>query len=194
MTDERVDPRILRTRETVLRGTLALVADRGFGGLTIEEIAERANVAPSTIYRHWKGLDAVVLDAVEVEIQVDIDIPDTGSLRDDLVILMLEWSRVLRGDKYGAIAPHLISAAALDPKIRDAVIKFGLEREAAEVTVLDRGVSRGDLPGHVDTRAALEFLTAPIFWRAYVGYDPIDDEWIVKHVDLTLELIKHWPQ
>jgi AcrR family transcriptional regulator len=190
---ERVDPRILRTREAVLQATLALAGERGFGGLTIEEIAHRANVAPSTIYRHWNGLSEIVRDAVEVEIQIDIEVPDTGSIRDDLVFIMLEWARVVRGDRYGAVAPHLVSAAALDADIREVMIRVGREREAAELAVLDRGVSRGELPKYLDTNRALELLTAPIFWRAYGGYESIDDEWVVKHVDLVLELIKKWP-
>ena len=49
------DPRIERTRQVVLDAALALVAESGYGAVTIEAVAARSGVAKSTIYRHWPG-------------------------------------------------------------------------------------------------------------------------------------------
>jgi AcrR family transcriptional regulator len=50
---KRVDPRVKRTRELIVRAFEDLVAERGHTGLTVQEIAERATVNRATFYAHF---------------------------------------------------------------------------------------------------------------------------------------------
>jgi AcrR family transcriptional regulator len=53
-TVERVDPRVKRTRELIVRAFGELVAEKGHRGLTVQEIAERATVNRATFYAHFR--------------------------------------------------------------------------------------------------------------------------------------------
>lgn len=46
-----------RTRQALLDGTLALAAERGFGALSLREIARSAGIVPTAFYRHFASLD-----------------------------------------------------------------------------------------------------------------------------------------
>ncbi len=81
------DPRVVRSRAAVVEATLALVAEVGIGETTVDAIAERSGVAKTTIYRHWTGKPAIVLDALSSVMAPPAD-PDTGTVRDDLVVLL----------------------------------------------------------------------------------------------------------
>ena len=51
----------LATREALRVAALELLADRDFASVTVEEICERADVAPSTFFRHFPTKEDVVL-------------------------------------------------------------------------------------------------------------------------------------
>ena len=50
---ERVDPRVRRTRELIVRAFDELVAEKGHTGLTVQEIAGRATINRATFYAHF---------------------------------------------------------------------------------------------------------------------------------------------
>src|SRR5215208_5465120 len=52
--EKRVDPRVKRTRELIVRAFGELVKEKGHRGLTVQEIAERATVNRATFYDHFR--------------------------------------------------------------------------------------------------------------------------------------------
>ena len=76
MTGSVPDPRIERSRRVILEATLDELADGGYGALTVEGVARRANVGKATIYRHWDGKTDLVADAVATLKQM-VQPPDT---------------------------------------------------------------------------------------------------------------------
>lgn len=71
MTDQgasRVE-RKERTRQALLVGTLALAAERGFGALSLREIARSAGIVPTAFYRHFDSLDDLGATLVDEGVQ-----------------------------------------------------------------------------------------------------------------------------
>ena len=58
-------PRDASVDVRVLRETFDLLAEKGFRGLRIDEVARRAGVPKSTIYRRWSSLVELAVDAVD---------------------------------------------------------------------------------------------------------------------------------
>lgn len=58
-------PRDASVDVRVLRETFGLLAEKGFRGLRIDEVARRAGVPKSTIYRRWPSLVDLAVDAVD---------------------------------------------------------------------------------------------------------------------------------
>jgi AcrR family transcriptional regulator len=99
-------PRSQQVVEKVREATMTELARVGFPGLTIEGVAEAANVNRTTIYRRWPSKDALLLAVLEPRLQRFDQDPATGSLDGDLLALMLiigetpalsEWQAWLAG-------------------------------------------------------------------------------------------------
>ena len=71
--DKRVDPRVKRTRELIIRAFNELVAEKGHTGLTVQEIAERATINRATFYAHFNDqyelFDHVISEAFREELR-----------------------------------------------------------------------------------------------------------------------------
>ncbi|HWU59132.1 MAG TPA: helix-turn-helix domain-containing protein, partial [Microbacteriaceae bacterium] len=58
----------------------------GFGKLTMESVAVRARTGIAVLYRRWANKDELVLAAIEhYRNGHPVDVPDTGTLRGDLI-------------------------------------------------------------------------------------------------------------
>lgn len=188
--DRRADrspgrPRSERAHRAILDATLELLAEEGWSGLTIEGIADRAGVGKATIYRRWDNLQQVLTAAVE-EFVSEIVIPDTGSLRSDLLGLMKGAVEVYRG-RPGRIMPGLVAAMARHSEVATAVRDgFLAERRRALKAVLDRGIDRGELRRDIDGELLLDFLGGPLFYRLLITGGAIDEELARGTVDMML--------
>lgn len=72
-TVEKMDPRVKRTRELIIRAFGELVDEKGHRGLTVQEIAERATVNRATFYDHFRDqyelLDYFISEAFRGELR-----------------------------------------------------------------------------------------------------------------------------
>ena len=91
----RTGGRSARVREAVLKATLHAVAEHGADAVSISEIARQAEVHETSIYRRWPTKEHLVLDALLDYSEAKLPIPDTGTLRDDLVAFATEVTAYL---------------------------------------------------------------------------------------------------
>src|SRR5712692_2143971 len=82
---KRGRPRSKLADSAILRAATDLMAERGLGAMSIEEVACRAGVGKATIYRRWPSRGALALDVFLAEFQQQQPLPDTGTLRGDLL-------------------------------------------------------------------------------------------------------------
>jgi AcrR family transcriptional regulator len=141
----------------------------------MEAIAARAGVGKATLYRRWKSPEEVVTAAVADFVE-EIRVPDTGSLEEDLLELMTQAVAVYRGTA-GRLLPGLLAAMAAHGSVAHAVRTRFLEgRRSALAKVVERGVTRGDLPPDIDVPLVLDFLGGPLFYRLLVTDGALDDD------------------
>ncbi|MGH3126115.1 MAG: TetR-like C-terminal domain-containing protein, partial [Streptosporangiaceae bacterium] len=137
------------SRDLVLReAALALLAEVGYDRLTMDAVAARARAAKTTIYRRWPGKAELVVDAL-TSLKGAPEIPDTGSLRQDL--RALAESITSPESQFGAqVTIGMVSALARDAELRRVFReKFIAPRMAGFRTVFERAVARGEMPaGH----------------------------------------------
>lgn len=178
-------PRSQEATRAILEAAIDGLAEDGYEGLTMEGVAARAGVGKTTVYRRWSSKEALVRAAVETFVSW-IPIPDTGSVRDDLLALERQAVSVYRG-KPGRLMPALVSAMArsrsLAATIRDDFLR---SRRAALRTVLRKGQARGELRSDADLELALDFLGGPLFYRLLVTGGPLDERLAEGVVDVML--------
>jgi AcrR family transcriptional regulator len=136
------------SRDVALReSALALLGEVGYDRLTMDAVAARAGAGKTTIYRRWQSKAELVVDAVN-SLKGDHEVPDTGSLRQDLHAMA---SDIINGERHlGALTVGMVNALAHDAELRRVFReKFIAPRMAGFRTVFERAVARGEMPaGH----------------------------------------------
>jgi AcrR family transcriptional regulator len=180
-------PRDARTDRAILDATLELIAERGVYEFRTEDVAARAGVGKGAIYRRYGSKDELVTAAIAGLVSEEIVVPDTGSTRGDLVLLMREAVELYRGSLAARLMPNLIGAMAQKPTLAKAVRKgFLVGRRAALSEVLRRGIERADLRPDLDLELALDVLGGPLFYRLLVTGGPIDEQLAEGVADLII--------
>jgi AcrR family transcriptional regulator len=157
-------------RLAVLHAADDLLAERGFGGVTIEGIAARAGVAKQTIYRWWSSKVDILLDTLIDDASGQLAAPDTGPAAEAARRYLLSLAHFLTEEPAGKVLLALIGEAQHDP----AVARVFHERYLApqrekERAVLQRGITSGELSAGLDIDAVLDALSGPILYRALTG-------------------------
>lgn len=182
-----VDPRIERSRETVLAATLDLLGEVGYGHLTIEAVAARSGVAKSTIYRHWSGKAELVTEAFTEMKRAGYEPPPPGPMRERVIAHLQELAHGVTDPNWRvACLPALIDAAARDAEMAalcGQLAEMGLGRL---VSLLDEGLAAGELPAETDTTLLADALTGPVLMRALFHRPAVDPDDVPALVDQLL--------
>lgn len=175
-----------RQAELLYRVVLDLLRERGFDAVAIETVAQRAKVNKTTIYRWWPSKDALVADALIHAELLDLDIPDTGTLRGDLIALVRQVRRLLTGADTAPIAASVFAAATTHPKLAELTRDFFTDRLRRERVIFERAQSRGELTGHVDVTLAIDLLLGAVWTRVVLRQQETDEDFDAMVADLLL--------
>lgn len=156
----------------------------GIDRLSIVDVARRAGVHDTTVYRRWPTKASLAISAILNVAEASLLAPDTGSLRDDLRELLTEIARFVQSPEGGLL---LQLAAGKDlPEYAAAREYFDTERFTPGTAVLERAEQRGQIRHGLDHRLVMELLIGPLHVRALLTNGPLDDATIDTVVDLAL--------
>lgn len=176
----------MRAHQAVLRATLEAFAAEGFRGLTIEDVAERAGVAKTTIYRWWPSKLALLLEAISV-VRQKPGVPDTGSVRGDAVAHVGEFIELHRDPRVARMLADLVAEAARTPELGAARPRFVAAQREPLRLALERGIARGELPADLDYELAMDLLLAPVVNRALATGGALEQGLAERIVDSVLD-------
>lgn len=165
--------RTARTRAAVLEAALDELAERGWDQASVETIASRAGVHKTTVYRRWGSKDRLVAEALEAAADQRIQIPDTGDIDQDLRALARAVLAILTSRDGAATVRALVAGAQDSPDVGRVVRRFWATRLAHVGPLVDRAVSRGQLPNGTDPDDLMRYLAAPLFHRLLVTAEPL---------------------
>ena len=173
--------------DAILRATLELLAESGYDQLTIDAVAARARSSKATIYRRWPGKAALVSTAVRRHAgQPAAAVPDTGSLRSDLLAALQAMRSSLSGQD-AALILGLLSAMHRDPELAGAVREQVLHAKREVFgAVIARAAARGQVPATADGALLAEISSAVLLSRLLVTGEPLDDAFTQHLVDAVL--------
>jgi AcrR family transcriptional regulator len=184
---QRGRPRSQEADQAILTATVELLADRGLSAMSIEEVAARAGVGKTTIYRRWPSKGLLALDAFVTSFREAQPPNDTGTLRGDLLAALRAWVRAVTQTPMGPMLTSLIAEAQHDPELRGAWRDRVLEPLRVQHRVmLDRAVERGEIPASVDREVVLDLFFGAAEHRLLLGHLPMTDAFIDAVVDVIL--------
>ncbi|TCO54319.1 TetR/AcrR family transcriptional regulator [Actinocrispum wychmicini] len=174
----------------ITEAVLDELAAQGYGRLSMEAVAKRADVSKSALYRRWPSKQDMVI-AVLSEFSVPLaEIPDTGSLRGDLLETLRAVHDWLTHPRFATILPDLTAEAARNPTLAAAIAAtIGEPRRALGAATLRRAINRGELPTNLNLELALDLTAAPIYWRLTVRQAPIEPTYLDQLVDHILRAL-----
>ncbi len=176
--------RSARVRTAVLQAATELIAERGYGTFSVAEVAARAGVADSSIYRRWGTLEALLMDAVVSRLTEHSPMPDTGSLDGDLRSFAAKVAEDVTGPDGLALLRTVVTALATGPDGESARDRFLAIRSEQLQGMLERARARGeDAP---DVLEVLDGILAPIYVRVLFGVVPLAPDYIDDLVDHML--------
>ena len=165
-----------RLRAAVLAATLDELTTSGFSGLTMDNVARRAGVHKTSLYRNWKDRASLVADALAENVATGVPIPDTGSVETDLrqyAQALIGWLTSPLGR--AVLGATISDAARAEPEIAEIERRFYVDRLQRARAMIARAVTRGELPGDIDPDAVIKTVLAPIYLRVLITAEPVDE-------------------
>ncbi len=191
---QRPGGRAARVRSVVLKTTAEMLAEVGYDEMSVEEVATRAGVHKTTVYRRWSTKSALIADAIRVSSQENVPIPDTGSLRGDLQALARSVAATIGSTDGARRSRSLAAAGTMSEELAADMHAFWAERLSASGTVIDRAIARGELPASCDPNLIIETLIGPLWVRLLLTGEPITADLADRVADLVTDGATLWQQ
>lgn len=186
-------PRSAQADLAILDATRAALVTLGWGKLTMSDVAARAGVAKTTLYRRWANKHDLVVDAVAVLFD-ELELPDRGSLRADVEGVVLQFAALLERPEAKtalmAVVAESTTDAALRLRVREAVVN---RQKRLVVAGRARAQRRGEIPpdpaGSDPTPQIdliFDVIAGAVIHRTLVTCEPIDADWAERFTAVLL--------
>jgi AcrR family transcriptional regulator len=187
-------PRDAAVDRRVLYAAWDLLLTGGYAGLNVDEVAERAAVAKTTLYRRWPTKDHLAIAVVTRTIQ-PVAVPDTGDLCHDLTEFATTLATSLhtyrmtgRSDGVSAgLVAELVAAAARHPDLGDLVRSLHARRHAMLLARLRRAGEQEGLRPDIDHAVLIDQVCGPIYYRVLITGAAADHDYAERLVSAVLE-------
>ena len=165
--------RTARVRAAILDAAVAELIESGYAALSVDRIANRAGTTRPTIYRRWGGIDGLLVDAIDAFAADAANVPDTGDIDHDLQLWARSILRMLTGPVSGALVRALFGGAGDSPHVRGLRHRFWTTRVALVRPMVERAITRGQLPVGTDADEVIRHVGAPLYYRLLVLDQPL---------------------
>ena len=160
-------PLPLRERQRLMRESAildaahALIADRGYDAMTMDELADRVGISKPTLYQHFPSKEAIAVRAVLLRMEgcldyiraVDRSLPAAQRLR--RVVAWVVNERFAHGQTaFGAAKSALVPVVRAYPEYREA---YG-QMVAAVSAMVEEAKADGDISPTLCTRPIVQMV------------------------------------
>ncbi|MEU6554697.1 TetR/AcrR family transcriptional regulator [Streptomyces sp. NPDC046915] len=186
-------PRSAAADTAILAATREALVELGWSRLTLGDVAMRAGVAKTTLYRRWAGKNELVVDAV-AELFDELELPDRGSLAADIEGVVLQFAAILARPEAKSGLMAAVAESTRDDALRERVRASIVDRQKR--LVLEgraRAQARGELPPEPDPAEAartadliFDVVAGAVVHRTLVSGKPANEEWVQSFTRLLL--------
>jgi AcrR family transcriptional regulator len=178
MTTDLGRPRDPRIDDSVLRATVELLGTSGYADLSVDAIAKRAGTSKPAIYRRWPSKAHLVHEAV-FPISEATELPDTGSLAEDVREMVRRSTGVLTTPAARAAMPGLLAEMATDPSLHVKLLdRFGDVTSRGMTDRLDKAKSRGEVRTDVTAVDLVDAIVGMALMAIITRNHELDDSWV----------------
>lgn len=194
-TEAASRPRVEGERELeILEATLDVLAEVGYDLLTMDAVAARAKASKATLYRRWRGKPELVVAAVRHHHTTTATVPDTGTLRGDLLAAYCGTGGI-DDPQAQAVLAAVVTAMGRDPEFAEVYRRdFIGPKVAASRTIYERARERGEVHADVDLTILAPSLAGIVLHRAFLLGEPVTPDLVGRVLDeVILPAALHGP-
>ncbi len=170
----------------ILAAAIDVLAEVGYDGMTLDMVAARARAGKATLYRRWPSKAELVIDAVACLRAADLEqvvLPDTGTLRGDLVAMIKPHS-LEDGERKLKVMAGLMSMLSRTPELAEAANAAIVEpRAAVGRALMKRAVERGEISASCDIETLSLISPSMAAYRLLILRKPVDRAFLVSLID-----------
>lgn len=178
-------PRSAAADAAILAATREALVELGWSKLTLGDVATRAGVAKTTLYRRWSGKNELVVDAV-AELFAELELADRGSLAADIEGVVLQFAAILARPEAKSGLMAVVAESTRDDALR-ARIRASIVDPQKDLVLEGRAraQARGELPPETAPEEAartvdliFDVVAGAVVHRTLVSAEPADEEWV----------------
>lgn len=181
----RTGGRSERVVRDVLRAAMDELSRAGYGPMRVDEVAARAGVNKTTVYRRWPTKADLVAAAVKRIAGHDRGYEDTGSLRGDLVAMLNHVRELSKWPELRAVS-RIIDEARENPELEPITRVLRKNATDARAEIVVRAKARGELAQDLDGLLFLDALVMPIAFRIARYGEDVEERQVEALVDMVL--------
>jgi AcrR family transcriptional regulator len=188
MSLTRGRPRDPATDEAILGAARQLLAERGWSELTMADVAARAGVAKTTLYRRWHGKAELVVDATAAVFD-RLTLDDHGSLAADVEAVVRQLAALLAQPDTHAALLALAAESGRDPALHERFRTTVIERQFCLVRRgRENATARGEAfpVSPTDDDMIFDMVVGTMVQRILIHRRPVDDAYITRFVAVLL--------
>ncbi|OWA35798.1 TetR family transcriptional regulator [Saccharibacillus sp. O16] len=162
--------------EKILEAAIDILAESSFDGMTMDKVAARAKAGKATMYRRWSSKGELVRDALAWmnRSHLDLDhLPDSGNLREDLLLLIRPQSMAEEERKLRVLAG--LGSFLQHPEFGDTGMAGIFDPWAdANLQLMKRAAARGEISKHANLELACWVITSTSAFHGLVERKPFE--------------------
>lgn len=182
----RPSGRSARVGQDVMEATIAILTERGSHDVTFEQVAEKAGVNRTTLYRRWKSKSRLIAWAMLEFMDEQIPQPDAGNIRDDLVDMLTSINTFMGTPLATTFFQVMGVEARTDKAIAEAARDYWDTRSQLFQKVISRAIERGELAADTDADRLSERVFGPFYFRLFTRAGRFKKADLAKIVDSAL--------
>jgi AcrR family transcriptional regulator len=180
-TRPRGRPRSEAAEKAVMDAVYAFLEERSVRELTMEGIAERANVGKPTLYKWWPSKAALVMAVLQERLVPKAPKLEPGSAKTAEETIRGLMHRIVRAfnGMFGKVFADLIAEGQNDPGLLSDLYEKHLgQRRNALVAEIERGKQAGEFYPEVDAELLVDSLIGPIYYRLLMKTAPLTEAYV----------------
>ncbi len=167
----------------IFEATLDELTAVGYSKLKMEHVANRARASKGSLYRRWSSRAELVTDAVHHTLPGWSDPPDTGTVREDVLLCLRRFATLLNGPSGEAIR-GLMAETIRNPDLTEVIrIRFIEPVVDRFLDILRRGAARGEVRATALTPRIASVGPDLLRQHFLVHHAPIPDRVLIEIVD-----------
>jgi AcrR family transcriptional regulator len=190
-------PRSADADRAILQAARSALVELGWSRLTMGDVATRAGVAKTTVYRRWASKSDLVVDAVAALLDDQLELPDLGSLHADLEGVVQHLAALLGHPEAKTGLMAVIAESTRDDALRLRIRSAIVDRQKRLVVEgRARAQRRGELPldaPESEIDLIFDIVAGAVVHRTLVSGEPVDAEWARRFTALLLDGLLPFP-